>query len=812
MANININDSHITPNMTFRKLCYMNIQQLTNFPFIEEDFDFITDYQFICQMTEYLNSVIKNSNDQNDSITNLYDAFMDLQNYMNDSVDSLESAFNTLDDYVRNYFENLDVQDEIDHKLDEMFEDGTLQNIIYTYIKDHQGYATPKMYGAVGDGVTDDSLAIQTCINNNNNVLFTDGTYLIGSDINLKNNLSIDGKNATILINGNYGLKATSETKNVNIYQLTSTSLSAGSYIIRYDNKMFAFTLTEDISTSDKLAINPEFNTCVVTIGSDREYEIEVNEITTETYPDITANFTIVTKTYNVNFKHDIEINNINFENTDSTNQDKYAITCFGVKNVKITNCNVKYMGLVLFNINKTDDASTTVDTYIQNGINTNMLNDNLRIINNTIIGVKALYSDIATTVSGIYLSFCKNSVIENNIIKYLNNGISLWGGNIGSGYMNTIKSQIKFCNDIMIANNTIYNIKNGGIWTSRASDIKVNNNNVSLCGDVNIDFEGSNNCIADNNDVSDSYNGCLATFYNSQNIVFSNNVCTDNNILTRNRFNLNHCNNNTFIMNIKYIGNKFIARNRSNDIHFQGGPYCIYDYENNTFTNVRIIYNNQEGPMVKIDGNTFIYTDDIANDENTCFFDIMPSNAGGRSDVIITNNLFKTETQPYLSGYVTNNTNFNNKHVIYYHGARFNRKGSLYIKDNVFNGFNKCIDLRFIRAGDTDNTSSIYINLINNILSGSIDNTSIGAKGFYLCSDNKLQTKYGDTRVGGTLENIPSAIPTQQLDVDNNPMGAWFKGTVIHFNQPDANGYTSAICTVEGNPGTWKRFGQIEQ
>lgn len=135
MANININNSHITPDMTFKKLCYMNIQQLTNFPFLEEDFDFITDYQFICQMTEYLNSVIKNSNDQNDSITNLYNAFLDLQTYMNDSVDSLESAFNTLDDYVRNYFANLDVQDEINNKLDQMLEDGVLEQIIEQFIQ-----------------------------------------------------------------------------------------------------------------------------------------------------------------------------------------------------------------------------------------------------------------------------------------------------------------------------------------------------------------------------------------------------------------------------------------------------------------------------------------------------------------------------------------------------------------------------------------------------------------------------------------------------------------------------------------------------
>lgn len=40
-----------------------------------------------------------------------------------------------LQSYVENYFENLDVQDEIDHKLDEMAAAGTLQEIIASYLE-----------------------------------------------------------------------------------------------------------------------------------------------------------------------------------------------------------------------------------------------------------------------------------------------------------------------------------------------------------------------------------------------------------------------------------------------------------------------------------------------------------------------------------------------------------------------------------------------------------------------------------------------------------------------------------------------------
>lgn len=50
-------------------------------------------------------------------------------NETGERVNELIDLFNQLKDYVDNYFENLDVQDEINHKLDEMVEDGTFDVI-----------------------------------------------------------------------------------------------------------------------------------------------------------------------------------------------------------------------------------------------------------------------------------------------------------------------------------------------------------------------------------------------------------------------------------------------------------------------------------------------------------------------------------------------------------------------------------------------------------------------------------------------------------------------------------------------------------
>lgn len=82
------------------KLCV-----LENFPFIEADFDALTNYQIMCKMVEYMNSISKN---QNLVQTNMIE--------------------------LNNWFNNLDVQDEINNKLDSMAKSGELQEIIESYL------------------------------------------------------------------------------------------------------------------------------------------------------------------------------------------------------------------------------------------------------------------------------------------------------------------------------------------------------------------------------------------------------------------------------------------------------------------------------------------------------------------------------------------------------------------------------------------------------------------------------------------------------------------------------------------------------
>lgn len=82
-------------------------------------------YEALCALWKWLQDDVINVINNNATVTNEY---IDLTN-------EYTEKFIELKNYVDTYFDNLDVQEEINNKLDEMVEEGTLQEIITTYIQ-----------------------------------------------------------------------------------------------------------------------------------------------------------------------------------------------------------------------------------------------------------------------------------------------------------------------------------------------------------------------------------------------------------------------------------------------------------------------------------------------------------------------------------------------------------------------------------------------------------------------------------------------------------------------------------------------------
>lgn len=91
-------------------------------------------YELLCKVVDYLNKTMEDVN----SVIDLTETFTEEQSAayaaftdnINATVASLTESFNTLQSFVDNYFNNLDVQEEIDNKLDLMASDGTLSAMV----------------------------------------------------------------------------------------------------------------------------------------------------------------------------------------------------------------------------------------------------------------------------------------------------------------------------------------------------------------------------------------------------------------------------------------------------------------------------------------------------------------------------------------------------------------------------------------------------------------------------------------------------------------------------------------------------------
>lgn len=134
----------------------------------------------------------------------------EFESSVNETVEHYIEEFTTLYNYVHDYFDNLDVQEEINHKLDEMVDDGTLQTILLNYT------TTPKIYDTTRAMIADKDNLVE------GEKVLTLGYYTIN-----------DGGGAEFLI----------------------TTTSSSDYEITLDTNLYALMITNNINV-DQLGAN----------------------------------------------------------------------------------------------------------------------------------------------------------------------------------------------------------------------------------------------------------------------------------------------------------------------------------------------------------------------------------------------------------------------------------------------------------------------------------------------------------------------------------------------------------------------------
>lgn len=92
-------------------------------------------YARVNMLIRMFNKLSKNTKEEVERFEGVInDEIERFEDVVNDTVEEYITKFNELHDYVQDYFDNLDVQQEINNKLDAMVADGTLTNIITAYL------------------------------------------------------------------------------------------------------------------------------------------------------------------------------------------------------------------------------------------------------------------------------------------------------------------------------------------------------------------------------------------------------------------------------------------------------------------------------------------------------------------------------------------------------------------------------------------------------------------------------------------------------------------------------------------------------
>ena len=359
------------------------------------------------------------------------------------ATEELQHLFVDLQNYVNNYFDNLDVQEEIDHKLDEMVEDGTLANILNNYTQ------LCKVYNTYTDMIADTGLVDNQKCSTLGYYAINDGgaaNYYITdtADENaIQFSTGTSGLYATLLVEDNtlhskqLGLKGDGETNELTALQSfydnnpTYTKvLDEGTYVINgtlYIKGIWRVTeghngLTKFIFNNASFKYTGEAEGYSIVLYSMYKQDIQGLTIT----PDSNANKTAIIGGWFLNINNAI-INNLEITNdTAVLNSREYS--AISNEYLNIDNCTITH-GVVFNSI----ESSFTNAIHFSNSNISNRDNDYVIVVNGArhnqeitfyhcdISYANTAYFHIADTQTGRGNITCMNCYFDTSIKMYSN-------------------------------------------------------------------------------------------------------------------------------------------------------------------------------------------------------------------------------------------------------------------------------------------------------------------------------------------------------------------------------------------------------
>ena len=566
-------------------------------------------YETLCKIQKVLNEVIVNQN-------NLNNGFTKLLNYVNAQLEKYakEQLEEWLDDGTLDEIINEEIFNELNSKIDN----------IYSIIID------VKQEGAKGDGVTDDTEALNTIINKYNGsgsyIYFPKGTYIINGEI--LNNIETvkDPNNEGLCLNNVHDLSfifnkdSKLQLKSTNAENYVVLNIR-NSWNISFNNLTINGLVYEMTGTTNEWGYG-------IHISNSNNIQFENLKVT-----NVNGDFIYIGSNY-YNGNISTYNNNINIYNAKLDNAHRNGISVCSGDNIKLSNININNV--------KYNNPKSGIDIELEGWYSNSNYLGNIEIDN------------LVTTNVGYAISFIDTNNTANVIINNSNGGIF----NIvklNNGYFNNIKNSISLSSgSIIVSNSKVGTLENSNgrckVYNTSITYL-TNNGTMELehCYLINTITGISSNTSFHNCTFYPTYitdiNGKL---YFDSNYIYNDN-CTGNHI-----FNYNNPNNQLIFTN------NFIRFNSNAYLFSGGGDTQIIT--NNVFSFGGVSMTN----IIDLAFHSLIAVGNIINIINSAnIINFINTHVGSfaSNSLIVDRNIatYPSKNLKFTSGTVTNIENANN-------------------------------------------------------------------------------------------------------------------------------------------------------